>query len=32
VAPHSLWWIVGFYGAAFAVETVLVVRRGSRKA
>ena len=29
-APQSLYWIVGFYGAAVALEAGLVWRRGSR--
>jgi amino acid transporter len=28
--PQSLWWIVGFYVAAAAVEAALVMRRGPR--
>ena len=31
MAPHSLWWIVGFYGATIVVEAVLVLRRGWRR-
>jgi amino acid transporter len=30
MAPQSLFWIVGFYAAAVALETVLVLRRGPR--
>jgi len=29
-APQSLFWIVGFYAAAVALETGLVLRRGPR--
>ena len=31
VDPQSLWWIVGFYGAASVVETTLVLWRGPRR-
>ncbi len=30
-APQSLGWIVGFYGAAGAIEAVLTLRRGRRR-
>lgn len=29
-SPRSLYWIVGFYAAAVALETALVLRRGPR--
>jgi amino acid transporter len=31
-APQTLWWIVGFYATAAAIETALVMQRGPRTA
>ncbi|HZD88752.1 MAG TPA: hypothetical protein VE224_01525, partial [Pseudolabrys sp.] len=29
--PRSLWWLVGFYAAAIAVEVFIAFRRGPRR-